>query len=555
MKTLRSTCQMAAGWMVVGALASLLPVRAWAATSGVTVYPRFDVPGYVYTDATDYAVTANGSAVPVRDYHPYDDISQERDYYYAHFGLTGTITVEVDAREPIESFTISPINYRIKGEVSGTKLRFTLDRSRYLGIKINQKRMLYILADPDETKRPASSGVDPATGKQVFNIALPPYSADNTGKTLVSETIKKAIADAAKAPNGGGIVYVPAGVYMMRKIYLQNNVHVYLEPGAMLLASSDRAHWRQEKRGMKPDEMLVCYKVSNVRFYGRGVINAQGVALKKQKLPGIVSLRLKPFKIHKVKEFVIDGLIVNESTAWTIAPEGGERIAIVNTKVLNDKRSGTNDGIDLCGGTKVLVKHCFVATMDDAVCVKGLYYGENNEIKIVDIVTDSRIVGIKIGMQGAQTVRNVHVSDFNIISCHKGIDLMHDYGRSAYRDILFEDVHIENVYGGPAVRAIVRFNKKPMYPRGVGPIHDIEFRRIHIYNPPNTPVHIQGYDATNSVRNITFTDLYIKGEKVTGPGPSVKVGKFAQNVVIQGKVDPASAAVLVPPVAPAVPSP
>jgi hypothetical protein len=502
----------------------------------VTVYPEIKCTGFLYMTA-EYRVTVQGQPVPVRDYRPFETIDPVRDYRYVHIGLSGgSVTIEVDAKEAITNWCVSPKAYNLKALVKGNKLSFALDRPRYLGIKINDKRMLYFLADPAETDRPDASGVDKATGKRVFNIVASPYEADQTGAHLATASLQKAIDDAAKLPKGG-IVYCPAGVYMANGLRMKSNVWLYLEPGAVLMADSNRGNWRKEARGMKPDDMIDCSNTTGVKCYGRGVIYVQGVALQRQKLEGVTPLRLKPFRLENVKEFTLEGLLLNESTAWTVTVEGGSRVAIKNVKVLNEKRSGTNDGIDICGGTDVEVRHCFVACMDDAVCLKGIFHGPVQNVRISDVVIDNRIVGVKVGMQGAQPVRNAHVSDVHIINCHKGIDLMHDYGKAEYRDIVFENITIEQAHGGEPVRAIIRFNQKPGWPRGVGPISDITFRNIHI-GESNKPLLLQGYDATNSVKNITLSDIYIKEKRLLKPDESLRIGPFVSGVTLQGKPIP-----------------
>ncbi len=53
----------------------------------------------------------------------------------------------------------------------------------------------------------------PNISKHIIDITKPPYEADNTGKTDVTNQIQQAIDDASK--KGGGVIFFPAGEYMV----------------------------------------------------------------------------------------------------------------------------------------------------------------------------------------------------------------------------------------------------------------------------------------------------------------------------------------------------
>ena len=48
-------------------------------------------------------------------------------------------------------------------------------------------------------------------------LTLPPYNADSTGREDSTQAFKKAIA--AVSGMGGGLIYVPAGVYKVMKVH------------------------------------------------------------------------------------------------------------------------------------------------------------------------------------------------------------------------------------------------------------------------------------------------------------------------------------------------
>jgi len=87
---------------------------------------------------------------------------------------------------------------------------FDLDRPRYVLVFPNEVASfgaagLMLFAEPPE-KNPPKPG-DP----NVVNIM--DYKVDNTGKTVETAKINRAIVDVSAKP-GGGVLYFPTGVYM-----------------------------------------------------------------------------------------------------------------------------------------------------------------------------------------------------------------------------------------------------------------------------------------------------------------------------------------------------
>lgn len=516
--------------------------------AGVTVYPKIDRPEFNY-DVPNYTLSANGQEIPIRNYDPHDTNSTTRSNYYAHFGMPekGKVTIIIDAKEEITSFKIRPNAYDIKGTVKGTKLGFTLEQSRYLAVEINGRKDLFILADPNETDRPSSSGTDSRSGKAVFNISKAPYSADGTGKKVATDAIKQAIEDAAKDEKGG-IVYVPAGQYLTSGISLKNRVWLYLEPGAVLVADPDRTKWGNSRN---PSAMINCRNIIDAKIYGRGVIYCRSVEadreLKKLKesQPEVYgsfrTLRLRPFEISGVTNFMIDGVLVNESSAWTIYIQKGKEITVANTKVVNAKvHSGTNDGINIGGGSKIHIRHCFVTTLDDAVCLKGIY-GEINGVVLEDMVADSARSQIKFGMQGLAAVVDVTVRDFHGTAGAKGLDISHDMGQADYRKIRFFDSSFDR--NGYPLRITIRDDASNWggKGRGVASVVGVEFNNVDFYvGEGKSLFRISGYDPDNIARDLVFQNVRVNGKLLTdsdigqGEGKLVTIGPYVANVKVQG---------------------
>src|SRR3569832_1417871 len=69
----------------------------------------------------------------------------------------------------------------------------------------------------------------------IYNIKT--FGAKGDGSNLDSKAINKTIETAANA--GGGTVYLPAGNYLSGSIRLKSNITLYLDQGAIIVATSE----------------------------------------------------------------------------------------------------------------------------------------------------------------------------------------------------------------------------------------------------------------------------------------------------------------------------
>ena len=180
-----------------------------------------------------YKVTVNGQPVFV---HRFFTFNQFNWMDYANFSMTGKVKVEVTlivSERRIHTADIRPIAYGIRPQINGNTITFERDRPRYLVLFLNEypsfcSTGLMLFAEPPR-KNPPKLG-DP----NVVNIQ--DYEVDNTGKTVETEKINKAIRDVS-ARDGGGALFFPEGVYLTGTILMKSNVKLCVDLGAVLRGS------------------------------------------------------------------------------------------------------------------------------------------------------------------------------------------------------------------------------------------------------------------------------------------------------------------------------
>ena len=115
-------------------------------------------------------------------------------------------------------------------------------------------------------------------------ISIIDYGAISDGKMLCTKNIQAAINTCA---NIGGTVYIPAGKYLCGTLHLYDNIHIYLEAGAVLLGSTNtRDHFEPDEKRDDPlyqdpshsfynHSLFVAKKCKNITFSGYGTIDMQ----------------------------------------------------------------------------------------------------------------------------------------------------------------------------------------------------------------------------------------------------------------------------------------
>ncbi len=83
------------------------------------------------------------------------------------------------------------------------------------------------------------------------------------------------------------------------------------------------------------------------------------------------------------------------------------------------------------------------------------------------------------------------------------------------RDIIFEDIRVENIQEGMLFHLEVQFN--PKYSKLPGQkIENVTFRNITYNGYGESKSEIKGYDDTRTVSDVTFDNVRVNGQKLTG---------------------------------------
>lgn len=265
-------------------------------------------------------------------------------------------------------------------------------------------------------------------GFKTDTLKITAYKAKGDGLTLNTESINKAISDCSE--KGGGVVIVPAGIWLTGPIDLKSNVNLHLERNSVLLFTKD---FNQYPIVEGYFEGLVAGRckspisgkdLQNIAITGYGIIDGNGDAwrmVKRDKLtetqwndkvasggvlsadkktwypsekslkgstadqPGVLKdgRTLRDFEAYKdylrpnmvvlnnCKQVLLEGVTFQNSPAWNLHPFLCSNLTLRGVTVKNPWYAQNGDGIDLESSTNTLIENSVFDVGDDGICIKS----------------------------------------------------------------------------------------------------------------------------------------------------------------------------------------
>src|SRR5215213_1810582 len=262
--------------------------------------------------------------------------------------------------------------------------------------------------------------------KDSFNIVK--YGARADGISLNTKSINDAIDACNK--KGGGVVVVPAGMWLTGPVILKTNVNLHLQRNAILQFTKDfnqyplvEGNWEGIPQ-MRNQSPVSAINATNIAITGYGIIDGGGEAwrmVKKDKLtetqwkklvssggmlsedkktwypseksfkgaalknPGQIEagktaefyqsikdfLRPNLLVLTRCNKILLEGITFQNSPAWCLHPLMSENIVVRNVSVKNPWYAQNGDGIDLESCKNVLIENSTFDVGDDGICIKS----------------------------------------------------------------------------------------------------------------------------------------------------------------------------------------
>ncbi|RGT35647.1 glycosyl hydrolase family 28 protein [Bacteroides clarus] len=408
----------------------------------------------------DYTVRVRmlgGEWQDVFEYKVQVDLDKPQDASMVQFDMGSPVEVMVKKNNgTVREVAIRPLNNNIACRQVQNAVFFTLDKPQNLSVEFNGDRLhnLHLFANPMEEE-------------------------------VYSEEAK-------------GVMFFGPGIHRPKdlpnnQIRIPSNTTVYLAPGAVLKAK------------------LLVDNAENVRIIGRGILDHP----------------VRGIEITDAKNVLIDGITVVNPEHYTVFGGGSSEIVIRNLKTFSCK--SWSDGIDMMCCRKVLVDNVFLRTGDDCIALynhRWNWWGGSSDITVRNSVLWADVAHpINVGGHGdpdsltGEVIENLTFHNIDILEhdeddpLYQGCMTVDCGDKNWVRNVLFEDIRVENIQEGRLFYVKVRFNPKYDKQPGNG-IEGITFRNITYTGVGENASLVQGLDKNRGVRNVVFDSIMINGVKM-----------------------------------------
>ncbi len=230
------------------------------------------------------------------------------------------------------------------------------------------------------------------------------YGAVGDGKTLDSPSINKAI-DAA-VQNGGGTVFLPAGIYLSGSIRLKSNITLFLDVGCVILGAPQEmgaydteedvvgTQYQDSGHSYFHNSLIWGENLKNVSITGKGMINGGGLTHEsKGANEGKIGKAAKAIAFKLCSNVVIEGITIFKGGHFAIIVTGCNMV-ILDNLIIDTNRDGMD--IDCC--TNVVVSNCMVnSPYDDAICPKSSFALGKKVVTENLTITNCQVSGYEVG--------------------------------------------------------------------------------------------------------------------------------------------------------------
>lgn len=212
------------------------------------------------------------------------------------------------------------------------------------------------------------------------------YGIQADGK-IYTEEFQKLIDRIAE--NGGGVLVVPAGTFRTGALFFRQGVDLYLEKEAILKGSDDITDYPVLNTRIEGQSCLYFSALINVDGFdgftlaGEGTIDGNGWKawksfwLRRSWNPDCTNKdeqRARLLYISNSQNVTIAGVTLQNSMFWSSHIYQSHHVKYLNVRILSPGEpinAPSTDAIDLDAARDVLIKGCYMAVNDDAVCMKG----------------------------------------------------------------------------------------------------------------------------------------------------------------------------------------
>ena len=334
--------------------------------------------------------------------------------------------------------------------------------------------------------------------------------------------------------NGGGTLYVPPGEYVTGSLFLESNTTLYIEGGATILGSADRADYPVIDEnvvagwfGKMYRGLIAARSAVNITVDGRGLINARGQNwwYDRGAFRGPVE-RPRTIQFLDCENVLIRGITITNSPMWTVHPLRCRNVTIDGITIKNPWDSPNTDGINPEACQMVHISNCHIDVGDDCITLKaGTQRDVFRRAPCEDItITNCTMInghgGVVMGSEMSGGVRNVVISNCIFNGTDRGIRIKTQRGRGG----CVENLRVTGIVMNDVFCPFVLNSYYKPHGPSEDPIFSVDAMPVDEGTPVFKNVALSGITATNvsacalflyglpesPISGITVTDYHVK---------------------------------------------
>jgi hypothetical protein len=249
---------------------------------------------------------------------------------------------------------------------------------------------------------------------------------DFGGRSAAGKTATAAIQSAIDAATrqGGGTVLLSSGDYVSGTLDLRSNVRLEIARGARLLASLNLADYPARiaarptvmDSNMRVTQSLIFAEgCENIGLCGSGQIDGRG---SRGNFPGAETTGATPgrpflIRVLDCKHIHVAGLHLRDAACWMQNYLNCEDLLVEGLTVEN-QANFNNDGLDIDGCRRVIVRNCFINSEDDGLCFKGASQRPTEDVLVENCRLYSTCNALKFGTDSQGDFRRILVRDLEV---------------------------------------------------------------------------------------------------------------------------------------------
>lgn len=206
--------------------------------------------------------------------------------------------------------------------------------------------------------------------------------------TILQTKALQAVIDLA-AKNGGGVVVVPKGTFLISSVFFRQGTHLHLENGAKLKGSDNINDFpvvttRMEGQTVKYFPALInADGLDGFTISGKGTLDGNGLRFWKSfwkrrewnpKCTNMDEMRPRIIYVSNSKNVQVEGITIKNSPFWSTHYYKSDFVKLLNLTILAPKepvKAPSTDAVDIDACTHFLIKNCYMSVNDDAIALKG----------------------------------------------------------------------------------------------------------------------------------------------------------------------------------------